>query len=50
MNIGDTIVTQSSGITGTVQEIVQNRTGSLRVRLATADGSEVWTTYKPQFI
>jgi hypothetical protein len=50
MNIGDTIVTQSSGIQGVVQEIVPNRTGSMRVRLSTADGSEVWTTYRPSLI
>jgi len=50
MNIGDTITTQKSGIVGTVQEIVQNRTGSLRLRLQTAEGDEVWTTYWPSLV
>ena len=50
MNIGDTITTQKSGIVGTVQEIVQNRTGSLRVRVLTNEGDEVWTTYWPSLV
>jgi hypothetical protein len=50
MNIGDTIVTQKSGITGVVQEFVQNRTGSFRVRVLTVDGDEVWTTYWPSLL
>jgi len=50
MNIGDPIVTQKSGIVGTVQEVKENRTGSLRVRVLTNEGDEVWTTYWPSLV
>lgn len=45
MNIGDTITTAKSGVQGTVQEIVKNASGSVRVRLATSNGDR-WTTIK----
>lgn len=50
MNIGDPIVTQKSGIAGIVQEVKENRTGSLRVRVLTNEGDEVWTTYWPSLV
>lgn len=43
--IGKTFTTAKSGVTGTVQEIVKNANGSLRVRL-TVDGADRWTTVK----
>lgn len=45
MNIGDTFTTQKSGVQGTVQEIVKNASGSVRIRLATPNGDR-WTTVK----
>lgn len=42
--IGDTYTTTKSGITGIIREIVENSTGSLRVRLELEDGSDKWTT------
>ena len=50
MNIGDRIVTQRAGITGTVNEIIQNRTGSLRIRFTSDEGVELWTTYWPSLV
>lgn len=44
--IGDTIVTNTSGIVGTVLEVIKNSTGSWRVRIA-HDGGEKWTTVRP---
>lgn len=41
--IGDTYTTEKSGVTGTIQEIVQNANGSLRVRLD-VNGKDRWTT------
>ena len=41
--IGDTFTTLKSKVTGTIQEIVPNASGSVRVRLAT-DNGERWTT------
>jgi len=43
--IGDTFTTQSSGVTGVVQEVIKNSTGSLRVRLD-VNGQDRWTTVK----
>jgi len=45
MNIGDTFTTQKSGVTGTIQEVVQNKNGTSRVRLL-VDGQDRWTTVK----
>lgn len=42
--IGEIFTTTKSGITGIVREIVENSTGSLRVRIELEDGSEKWTT------
>jgi hypothetical protein len=46
--IGDTLTTTKSGITGIVREIVENSTGSYRIRLELEDGSDRWTTLVPQ--
>jgi hypothetical protein len=46
--IGDTITTAKSGVTGTILEIVVNDSGSLRIRLETEDGLEKWTTVLPE--
>lgn len=43
IKIGDTIKTAKSGITGVVQQIEKNASGSLRVRLD-VNGSPRWTT------
>jgi len=43
--IGEAFTTQSSGVTGTVQEVIKNSTGSLRVRLD-VNGQDRWTTVK----
>ena len=45
LNIGYTYTTAKSKVTGTVQEIVKNANGSLRVRL-TVNGADRWTTVK----
>lgn len=43
--VGQTYTTAKSGVSGTVQEIVSNANGSLRVRLD-VNGSDRWTTVK----
>ena len=45
MNIGATFTTQKSGVTGTIQEVVQNKNGTSRVRLS-VNGQDRWTTVK----
>jgi hypothetical protein len=45
LQIGQTFTTQKSGVSGTVQEIVENANGSLRVRLD-VNGQDRWTTVK----
>lgn len=44
-SVGQTFTTAKSGVTGTVQEIVQNANGSLRIRLS-VNGADRWTTVK----
>jgi hypothetical protein len=44
--IGENFTTQASGVTGVVQEIVKNASGSSRVRLTLANGDSRWTTVK----
>jgi hypothetical protein len=46
--IGEIFTSTKSGITGIVREIVENSTGSFRIRLEIEDGSEKWTTLVPQ--
>lgn len=48
LTIGQEFVTQKSGVKGTIKEIVQNPSGSVRVRLD-VKGKERWTTIEPQF-
>ena len=43
--IGQPFTTAQSGVTGIVQEIVKNASGSYRVRLD-VNGQERWTTVK----
>ena len=45
LTVGSQFTTQKSGVEGTIEEIVQNPSGSVRVRLATANGMR-WTTVK----
>lgn len=45
IEIGSPFTTAKSGVTGTVQEIVQNANGSLRLRLD-VNGQDRWTTVK----
>jgi hypothetical protein len=45
LTVGSQFTTQKSGVTGTIQEIVENPSGSFRVRLATSAGDR-WTTIK----
>ena len=43
--IGETITTAKSGVSGVVQEVVKNSSGSVRVRLD-VHGDTRWTTIK----
>ena len=43
--IGETITTAKSGVSGKVEEVVKNANGSVRVRL-NVEGTERWTTIK----
>ena len=45
IEVGKTLTTATSKVTGTVQEIVKNANGSLRVRLD-VNGQDRWTTVK----
>lgn len=44
--VGQSFTTAQSGVTGIVQEIVKNASGSSRVRLELANGDTRWTTVK----
>jgi hypothetical protein len=44
--IGETFTTQASGVSGVVEEIVKNASGSARVRLTLPNGDTRWTTVK----
>jgi hypothetical protein len=46
IEIGNTFTTAVSGVTGTVQEIIKNASGSARVRLELPNGDSRWTTVK----
>ena len=46
IEIGQTFTTAKSGVEGTVQEVIENKTGSFRVRLELANGDTRWTTVK----
>ena len=43
--VGSQFTTQKSGVSGVVQEVVENKTGSYRVRLD-VNGQPRWTTVK----
>ncbi len=43
--VGDTYTSQKSKVTGTIQEIVPNSNGSVRVKLS-VEGKTRWTTWK----
>lgn len=45
LTVGSQFTTQKSGVEGTIEEIVQNPSGSMRVRIMTTNGSR-WTTVK----
>lgn len=45
LTVGSQFTTLKSGVTGTIEEIVQNPSGSMRVRLMTSEGTR-WTTIK----
>ena len=46
LEIGNTYTTAKSGVTGTVNEIIKNASGSLRVALLLPNGDTRWTTVK----
>ena len=43
--VGDLFTTSKSKVTGTIQEIVPNASGSVRVKLE-VNGDTRWTTFK----
>ena len=45
LEIGQSLTTAKSGVTGTIQEVIKNGNGSFRVRLD-VNGSDRWTTVK----
>lgn len=45
LTVGSQFITQKSGVSGIVQEIVQNKNGTSRVRLS-VNGQDRWTTVK----
>ena len=45
LTVGSQFTTQKSGVEGTIEEIVENPSGSVRLRLMTSEGIR-WTTVK----
>ncbi len=45
ITVGSQFITQKSGVTGAVQEVIQNSNGTSRVLLL-VDGADRWTTVK----
>ena len=45
LEVGKQFTTAKSGVSGTIQEVIQNKTGSYRVRLD-VNGQPRWTTVK----
>jgi hypothetical protein len=45
LTVGSQFTTLKSGVVGTIQEVVENKTGSYRVRLD-VNGQPRWTTVK----
>ena len=46
IEVGNTYTTAKSGVTGIVQEVVKNASGSARVSLLLPNGDTRWTTVK----
>lgn len=46
IKLNQPFTTEKSGVTGIVQEVVQNPSGSVRVRLELPNGQTRWTTAK----
>lgn len=46
IEVGSSLTTPKSGVEGVVKEIVENKTGSKRVRLELSNGTTRWTTIK----
>lgn len=44
--VGDMYTTHKSGVVGKIEEVVQNPSGSSRIRL-NVDGKDRWTTHLP---
>ena len=47
LTVGSQFTTATSKVTGIIQEVVENKTGTFRVRLD-VDGKPRWTTVKPE--
>ena len=47
LTVGSQFTTAKSGVTGVIQEIIENKTGTFRVRLD-VNGEPRWTTVKPE--
>ena len=45
LTVGSQFTTAKSGVTGVIQEVIQNKNGSFRVRLD-VNGADRWTTVK----
>ena len=45
ITVGSQFTTQKSGVSGVVQEVVENKNGTFRVRLD-VNGADRWTTVK----
>jgi hypothetical protein len=45
ITVGSQFATQKSGVVGIVREVIQNKSGSQRVRLD-VNGTDRWTTVK----
>lgn len=45
LTVGSQFTTAKSGVSGTIQEVIKNATGSFRVRLD-VNGQPRWTTVK----
>ena len=46
--VGDIYKTAKSGVVGVIVETVPNRTGSIRIRLITANLETRWSTWVPE--
>jgi hypothetical protein len=45
LTVGSQFTTAKSGVSGVIQEVIQNKNGTFRVRLD-VNGSDRWTTVK----